>query len=343
MARAGERHPTRRPHEKRGSELVFELVDLPADRGLRNAQARGRTTDVTLVGDGDEVPNLRQAHATRVAHTASATSLRDRSGIGSLGRRCGILGGMAVEILGPGEMERLRRAGRAAAATLAFVGERLRPGVTTADVDRWVREHTAALGGRCSQLGYKGFPAAVCVSPNDVVCHGIPDARVALRPGDIVNVDVTTEIDGFHGDTSATFVMSGASPDALRLVDVARRCRDAGMAVVRDGARLGDVGAAVEEVARAAGCTVVREFGGHGIGRRMHMDPHVPHTGRRGTGPRLRAGMALTIEPMINLGGAAVHVLGDGWTVVTSDGSLSAQFEHTVLVTQGGAEIVTYA
>jgi methionyl aminopeptidase len=246
-----------------------------------------------------------------------------------------------VEILSTADVERLRRAGRAAAATLAFVGERLRPGVSTSDIDRWVREHTAKLGGRCSQLGYQGFPAAVCVSPNDVVCHGIPAAGVRLRPGDIVNVDVTTEIDGFHGDTSATFVIGSASPEALRLVDVARRCRDAGVAAVREGARLGDIGAAVEAIARAAGCSVVREFGGHGIGRQMHMDPHVSHTGRRGAGLRLRAGMALTIEPMINLGDAGIRVQGDGWTVVTADGSLSAQFEHTVLVTPGGAEIVT--
>jgi methionyl aminopeptidase len=248
---------------------------------------------------------------------------------------------MAIEVLGAGEMARLRRAGRVAAATLALVGERLRAGVATADVDRWVRDHTASAGGRCSQLGYQGFPAAVCVSVNDVVCHGVPSGRVRLRAGDIVNVDVTTEIDGFHGDTSATFVVGQASPDALRVVDVARRCRDAGIAVVREGARLGDIGAAIEDVASAAGCSVVREFGGHGIGRRMHMDPHVPHTGRRGAGPRLRAGMALTIEPMVNLGGAAVRVLDDGWTVVTADGSLSAQFEHTVLVTRDGAEVVT--
>lgn len=248
---------------------------------------------------------------------------------------------MGIEILGPPEIERMRRAGRAAAATLAYVGRRLRPGMTTADIDRLVREDTARRGGRPSQLGYQGFPAAVCTSRNHVVCHGIPSPREHLRPGDIVNVDVTTEVDGFHGDTSATFVIGEASPEAARLVEVARRCRDAGVAVVRDGARLGDVGAAIEEVARREGVSVVTEVGGHGIGRRMHAEPHVAHTGRRGTGPRLRAGMALTVEPMVNLGGAAVRLLDDGWTVVTADGSLSAQWEHTVVVTRDGCEITT--
>jgi methionyl aminopeptidase len=248
---------------------------------------------------------------------------------------------VGVEILGPREIAAMRGAGEAAAATLSFVGARLRAGVATAQIDRWVREHTRALGGEPSQLGYDGFPAAVCVSRNEVVCHGIPSEREILADGDVVNVDVTTRLGGFHGDTSATFVVGGASPDALRVVDVARRCRDAGIAAVREGARLGDVGAAIDEVARAGGCSVVRDFGGHGIGRRMHMEPHVSHVGVRGAGLRLRAGMAFTVEPMVNLGGPEVRVLPDGWTVVTADGSLSAQFEHTLVVTRDGCEIVT--
>jgi len=248
---------------------------------------------------------------------------------------------MGIQILSPAEIPLLRRAGRAAAETLAFVGERLRPGVSTRDIDEWVRDHTRALGGTPSQLGYHGFPAAVCTSRNAVVCHGVPRDADVLAPGDIVNVDVTTCLGGFHGDTSTTFVIGEASPEALRLVDVARRCRDAGISVVRDGARLGDIGAAIVELARREGCSVVRDFGGHGIGRKMHMDPHVPHFGTRGSGARLRAGMAITVEPMINLGGAAVRVLDDGWTVVTLDGSLSAQFEHTVLVTRDGYELMT--
>jgi methionyl aminopeptidase len=248
---------------------------------------------------------------------------------------------VTIEIQGPSEIERLRRAGAAAAATLALVGERLRAGVTTAAIDGWVRAHTKQLGGTPSQLGYKGFPAAVCTSRNNVVCHGIPSPGEALEPGDIVNVDVTTCLGGFHGDTSATFLIGHVSPESRRVVDVALRCRDAGIGAVREGARLGDIGAAIAELASKEGCSVVREFGGHGIGRRMHMDPHVPHFGARGAGMRLRAGMVFTIEPMINLGAPDVSVLDDGWTVLTADGSLSAQFEHTVLVTRDGFEILT--
>lgn len=250
---------------------------------------------------------------------------------------------MAIEILSASEIERMRRAGRAAAETLAFVGARLRPGITTADIDRWVREDSARRGGQPSQLGYQGFPAAVCTSRNHVVCHGIPSERELLADGDIINVDVTTNVDGYHGDTSRTFVIGNASPQATRLVEVARRCRDAGIAVIRDGARLGDIGAAIMELAAREGVSVVTVVGGHGIGRHMHLDPHVPHTGRRGMGLRLKAGMAITVEPMVNLGRPEVIFLDDGWTVVTADGSLSAQWEHTVIVTRDGCEITTLA
>ena len=251
---------------------------------------------------------------------------------------------MAIEIHDARAIDKLRLAGRAAAGTLAFIGARIEAGISTAQIDAWVREDTARRNGKPSQLGYQGFPAAVCTSKNEVVCHGIPSRDVVLGPGDIVNVDVTTNLGGYHGDTSATFVVGGegaASREALHVVDVARRSRDAGIAVVRDGVRLGDVGAAIEELARREGCSVVRDFGGHGIGRRMHQDPHVPHTGTRGRGERLRAGMAITIEPMINLGSAEVHVLDDDWTVVTADGRLSAQFEHTLVVTKDGHEVMT--
>ena len=248
---------------------------------------------------------------------------------------------MRVEIKTADEIAALRRAGKAAKATLHHVGERLLAGVSTADIDRWVRDHTNALGGLPRQLGYHGFPAAVCTSRNHVVCHGIPARAEVLEPGDIINVDVTTKLDGFHGDTSATFVIGKASAEALHVVDVARRCRDAGISVVRDGARLGDIGFAIERLAISEGCSVVREFGGHGIGREMHMAPHVSHYGTKDSGLRLRAGMVFTIEPMINLGGPEVRVLSDGWTALTADGSLSAQFEHTMLVTSDGYEILT--
>jgi methionyl aminopeptidase len=248
-----------------------------------------------------------------------------------------------IEILSAAEIERMRRAGRAAARTLAFVGSELRPGMSTADIERLVREDTARRGGRPSQLGYNGFPAAVCTSRNDVVCHGIPSHHERLEVGDIINIDVTTEVDGYHGDTSAMFVVGEASGEARRLVDVARRCRDAGIAVIRHGARLGDIGAAIQELAHSEGVSVVTELGGHGIGRKMHAEPHVSHVGRRGAGLRLKAGMALTVEPMVNLGGAEVRFLEDEWTVVTADGSLSAQWEHTVVVTRDGCEIMTLA
>jgi methionyl aminopeptidase len=248
---------------------------------------------------------------------------------------------MAIDLLGSAEIAAMRRAGRAAAATLAAVAARIAPGVSTADIDAWVRADTRRRGGRPSQLGFEGFPAAVCTSRNAVVCHGIPSRHERLSDGDIINVDVTTELDGFHGDTSTTVFIGAPSAEARHVVETARRCRDAGIAVVRAGARLGDIGAAIQELAAHEGCSVVREFGGHGIGRAMHEPPLVSHVGQRGAGLRLREGMAITIEPMINLGGPDVRQLDDGWTIVTADGSLSAQFEHTVLVTRDGCEILT--
>ena len=248
---------------------------------------------------------------------------------------------MGIPLFSGTDLERLRAAGRAAAGTLAHVAARLAPGVSTGDIDTWVRADTAARGGTPSQLGDHGFPAAVCTSRNQVVCHGIPRAGERLHAGDLVNVDVTTCLAGFHGDTSQTFLIGEASADARHVVDVARRCRDAGISVVRHGARLGDIGAAIEALARAESCSVVREYGGHGIGRSMHGPPHVSHVGVRGTGTTLKAGMVLTIEPMVNLGRPEVRLLPDGWTVVTADGSLSAQFEHTVRVTREGCEVLT--
>lgn len=246
-----------------------------------------------------------------------------------------------MELLRGRDIDRLRAAARVAAATLNEVTSRVAAGITTKTIDDWVREDTARRGGRPSQLGYHGFPAAVCTSKNEVVCHGIPSDKVRLEDGDIVNVDVTTELDGFHGDTSRTIFIGEPSPEARHVVDVSRRCLDAGIAVVREGARLGDIGAAIQELAHKEGCSVVTEVGGHGIGRKMHLAPHVSHVGTRGAGMRLRAGMAFTIEPMINIGGPEVRTLADGWTMVTKDGSLSAQFEHTILVTRDGCEVLT--
>jgi methionyl aminopeptidase len=247
---------------------------------------------------------------------------------------------VAITILSPAECDRMRRAGRAAAATLAYVGARLAPGMTTAEIDHLVRAHTEAQGGRPSQLGYRGFPAAVCVSRNDIVCHGVPSRHVRLASGDIVNIDVTTELDGYHGDTSATFVVGDASPAAQALVALARGARDAGIAAAMPGGRLGDIGAAIVRHVGAA-ASIVEAYGGHGIGRAMHMDPHVSHVGQAHSGHRLREGMAFTVEPMINAGSAAIRTDPDGWTVRTADGALSAQFEHTVLIGPHGPEITT--
>lgn len=254
---------------------------------------------------------------------------------------------MSIELFGERDFPGLRRAGRAAAETLAHVGRRLRPGVLASDVDAWVRADTARRGGRPSQLGYRPgpgtppFPAAVCVSIDDVVCHGIPSVGQRLAAGSIVNIDVTTELGGFHGDTSCTFAIGAVTAEAKHVMSVARRCLDAGISRVRPGVRLGDIGAVIEELAVREGCSVVREYGGHGIGRVMHSEPHVPHHGPAGVGPWLRAGMVFTIEPMVNLGGPEVVHGDDGWSVVTRDGSLSAQFEHTVLVTETGVEVLT--
>lgn len=248
---------------------------------------------------------------------------------------------MSVTLYTPREVAQIRAAAQAAAATLAHVGARLEPGVSTAAIDRWVADDTARRGGRPSQLGYHGFPATVCVSRNHVVCHGIPREDERLAAGDIVNVDITTELRGFHGDTSATFLIGQVDPDARRLVRATEEALAAAIAVVRPGARLGDLAAAIMAVAARERLGVVRDFCGHGIGRRMHEPPQVSHVGRAGVGLRLRPGMVFTIEPMLTLGAPDIEVAADGWTVHTVDRRWSAQFEHTVCVTDDGCDVLT--
>ncbi len=238
------------------------------------------------------------------------------------------------------EVEAIRVSSQMAAETLLGVGEMIRPGITTEDINRFVHEDTVRRGGWPSPLNYHGFPKSVCTSVNEVVCHGIPGDRV-LEPGDIINVDVTTLYNGYHGDTSATFYVGTPSAEARHVTEVARRSLDLGIAEVRDGARLGDIGAAIQAFAEGEGCSVVRAFVGHGIGRKFHEAPQVSHVGERGKGDRLRAGMCFTIEPMINVGGHDVEVLADKWTALTLDRSLSAQFEHTLVVTRNGCEVLT--
>lgn len=252
----------------------------------------------------------------------------------------------SIELMTPSMLERMRASCQLAAECLLMVGSKIQAGMTTDDINSLVHEWIIAHGAYPSPLHYKpsgasrAFPKSVCTSVNQVVCHGVPGRQV-LRDGDIINVDVTTYFRGFHGDTSATFYIGEPSEDAKRVVETARKCLEVAIAQVKDGARIGDIGAAIQEYAESQGCSVVRDYVGHGVGREFHMPPQVPHFGKRGSGQRLRAGMVFTIEPMINLGHWETEVLDDGWTVVTRDGSLSAQFEHTVLVTRTGCEVLT--
>ncbi len=243
--------------------------------------------------------------------------------------------------LQPHDIERMRAAGRLAAELLDAVAAQIGPGMSTQDIDRLVDEMTRARGAVSAPYRYHGFPAHCCTSVNDVVCHGIPDAARILRDGDIVNVDVTPIVDGFHGDASRTFLIGNVAPVAARLVQDTYRALWKGISAVRPGATTGDIGHAIQAFAEPRGYSIVRQFSGHGIGRQFHTAPAILHFGRPGAGERLVAGMTFTIEPMINLGDWRCQILKDGWTAVTVDGSLSAQFEHTVLVTEEGVEVFT--
>lgn len=245
-----------------------------------------------------------------------------------------------IVIKSAAEIEAMKPACRLAAQTVEEVAKILKEGMTTDEINDFVHEYTISHGAVPAPLNYRGYPKSVCTSVNEVVCHGIPGNRV-LKAGDIINVDVTSIIDGWHGDVSATFYIGEPSAEARKLVQVAKRCLDLGIQEVKPGARLGDVGAAIQEYAEKLGCSVVKDFVGHGIGKRFHEAPQVSHFGFRGRGQRLKEGMVFTVEPMINLGDWRLHTLGDGWTAVTDDGSYSAQFEHTVAVTPAGAEILT--
>ncbi|MEO6152213.1 MAG: type I methionyl aminopeptidase [Croceibacterium sp.] len=245
-----------------------------------------------------------------------------------------------IKLHGPDGFAGMRRAGRLAGEILDAIAPLVRPGVTTEQLDRVVREMTLDGGAVPATLGYRGYTHSCCISVNHVVCHGIPSSK-GLKDGDIVNVDVTPLLDGWHGDSSRMYLVGDVSLKARRLVEVTHECLMIGIAQARAGARLGDVGAAIQAHAEQHRYGVVRDFCGHGVGRLFHDAPEVVHAGRAGTGPELRAGMFMTIEPMINLGKSTVKVLGDGWTAVTRDKSLSAQFEHSIGITDGDAEIFT--
>ncbi|MGE4278292.1 MAG: type I methionyl aminopeptidase [Magnetospirillum sp.] len=236
--------------------------------------------------------------------------------------------------------EGMRRAGGLAAATLDFIAPYIKPGTTTAELDRLCEQFMRDAGAVPGTIGYHGYQHASCISVNHVVTHGIPGDKV-LATGDIVNIDVTPVLDGWYGDSSRTFLVGNVRALPRRLVDAAYRAMMAGIAVIRPGATLGDVGAAIEAVARAERFSVVRDFCGHGLGRAFHDAPLVQHTGKAGTGVVLEPGMIFTVEPMLNAGKAEIKILPDGWTTVTRDRSLSAQFEHSVGVTADGVEIFT--
>ena len=240
------------------------------------------------------------------------------------------------------DIEAMRPACRHAAETLKMIEAYIRPGITTNEINDIVHEYTIRHHAIPAPLNYHGFPKSVCTSVNHVVCHGIPGDK-KLRDGDIINVDVTSIIDGWHGDTSKTFFVGTPKVRARKIVEVARRALEIGIAQVRPGARLGDIGHAIQQYVESEKCSVVREYCGHGIGRQFHEEPQVLHYGKPGTGIELREGMVFTIEPMVNLGKPGVKLLRDGWTVVTRDKSLSAQFEHTLAVTADGCEILTLA
>ncbi|GBQ90174.1 methionine aminopeptidase [Acetobacter nitrogenifigens DSM 23921 = NBRC 105050] len=234
----------------------------------------------------------------------------------------------------------MRLAGNLAAAALDMIGEHVGEGVTTAELDRICHEFVVANGGIPASLGYMGYSHATCISVNEEVCHGIPGSRT-LSTGDILNIDLAVIVDGWHGDTSRMYAVGNISSQATRLIKATYEAMMAGIKLIRPGARLGEIGWAMEKCARSARFAVVRDFCGHGVGRVYHAAPDVLNYGRPGRGAVLRPGMFLTVEPILNVGGDGVEILEDGWTAVTEDGGLSAQWEHTVAVTETGFEIFT--
>jgi methionyl aminopeptidase len=246
-----------------------------------------------------------------------------------------------IVILSSREIEKMRRAGRLAAKLLQHLEPLVKPGVSTLQLNDEAERWTLAHGAKSAPLNYRGFPKSICTSVNEVICHGIPNAKQILQVGDIINIDVTPILDGYHGDISKTFIVGNATPKAQKLVEVTEECLWLGIQSVKPGAKIGDIGAAIQEYAESNGFSVVRDFVGHGISTIFHTAPDIPHYGTRGTGKKLRPGMVFTIEPMINEGTWEAEMLGDGWTAVTRDRKLSAQFEHTLAVTEDGVEILT--
>jgi methionyl aminopeptidase len=249
---------------------------------------------------------------------------------------------MSVKIKTPEQIARMRTAGRLAAEVLEMIGPHVQPGATTEDLNRICHDYITGVQGVIpAPLNYRGFPKSICTSVNHVVCHGIPSDKKVLKKGDIINVDITVIAEGMHGDTSAMFHVGETGVLAERLVKVTQECLYLGIRMVRPGVRLGDIGHAIQQYAESHHYSVVREYCGHGIGEEFHEEPQVLHYGKPGTGMELKEGMVFTIEPMINAGKRHTKLLPDGWTVVTKDHRLSAQWEHTILVTADGFEVLT--
>ena len=247
---------------------------------------------------------------------------------------------MAIVIKSPQEIAQMRQAGRIVAEVLTKLMEAVKPGITTEELNGLVERELAKRGAIPSFMGYRGFPASICTSINEEVVHGIPGPR-HLKEGDLLSVDVGAIYQGFQGDAAVTVGVGAIDESAQRLIEVTKGALGAGIAAARQGARLGDVSAAIQGYVESHGFSVVREYVGHGIGREMHEEPQIPNFGQAGQGPWLQKGMTLALEPMVNAGGWKTKVADDGWTVVTADGSLSAHFEHTIAISDGGAEILT--
>ena len=249
---------------------------------------------------------------------------------------------MTHSIQTPADIEGMRVAGKLAAECLMMIEEHVEPGITTGELDRICHNYILNVQHAIpAPLNYRGFPKSICTSVNHVVCHGIPDDDKQLKRGDIINIDVTVIKDGYHGDTSKMFKVGEVKPFADRLIRITQECMYEGIGLVKPGVRLGDIGFAIQKFAEARGYSIVRDFCGHGIGKKFHTAPNILHYGQKGEGITLRKGMFFTIEPMINIGKKEVYILDDGWTAVTRDKTLSAQYEHTIGVTEKGFEVFT--
>jgi methionyl aminopeptidase len=246
-----------------------------------------------------------------------------------------------ISIKSSREIELMRLACRLAKETMEYIAPFVKVGVSTEELNTLCHKYIIEHGAIPSPLNYHGFPKSICTSVNEVICHGIPNKDVILKNGDICNIDITTYLNKFHGDTNKTFFVGDVSPEVKKLVEITYQCTRSGINQVRPGGRIGDIGAVIQEIAHSHGYSVVEDYCGHGIGREFHEEPQVVHFGKKNTGAEMKPGMTFTIEPMINLGTKDCKTLKDGWTVITRDKKWSAQFEHTILVTESGFEILT--